>query len=544
MPGPIHPDLLRRARATRWYLMAGAGVGCAIALLVVTQAWLLAHQIAGAFDTRSFDPIRRWLPWLLAVIVGRAILAWLNTWLSQRSAAAVKSQLRTEIMTARLAQPATAQASTSTLVTLLTQGLDNLDGYFAKYLPQLMLSVTVPVIVGVAILLQDFLSTVIVAVTLPLIPLFMALIGWFTQKRVDRRWRVQTRLAHHFADLVEGLPTLQVFGRAKAQADGLRQSEERHRTESMSTLRVSFLSSLTLELLATLSVAVVAVTIGLRVVEGNLDLTTALFILILAPEAYLPIRQVGVHFHDSANGVAAAEEAFAQLRAAEAAAINQAGRTEVIDNLSQITLTDLEVTWPGMPEPAVTGLNLDWRRGEIVALAGTSGGGKSTALAALMGFIDFSDGQISVNGRSLRELKLDPWRQLIAWVGQNPGMVSGTVADNIRLGYPAADSAELAEVLHQAGGGELELDRTVGEAGEGLSAGERRRIALARALLRLRHGGQLMILDEPTAGLDADTEATVLAAVRASGAGAIVVTHRPAVLAAADRVVELTGAHS
>lgn len=539
MPGPIHPDLLRRARATRWYLVAGAAVGVATALLVIIQAWLLSHQIAGVFDTGSFEPVRRWFGWLLLVVAGRAGLAWFNTWLSQRSAAAVKSQLRTEILSARVAQPATTPTSTSTLVTLLTQGLDNLDGYFSKYLPQLMLAVTVPAIVAIAIFTMDFLSTFIIAITLPLIPLFMALIGWFTQQRTARRWQIQTRLAHHFADLVEGLPTLQVFGRAKAQAEGLRRSEERHRTETMGTLRVSFLSALALELLATLSVALVAVTIGLRVVNAQLDLTTALFILILAPEAYLPVRQVGVHFHDSANGVAAAEEAFAQLRAAEAAAVQRSGATDV-GPLESVRIRDLSVTWPGSEHPAVSGLDLDWRRGEIVALAGASGGGKSTTLAVLMGFIGHQGGSVEVNGQPLESLDMTSWRRRVAWVGQHPGMITGTIADNITLGTEA-EQADLRSLLDAAGGAGLGLEREVAEDGEGLSAGERRRVAMARALLRLQHGGELLILDEPTAGLDADTEAAVLATVRASGVGAIVVTHRPAVLAAADRVVELAG---
>ncbi|MGJ3508308.1 thiol reductant ABC exporter subunit CydD [Enemella sp. A6] len=555
MAGPVHPGLLRRARATRRYLVAGAAVGCATAILVIGQAWLLSRQVSGVFYTGSFDPVLRWLPLLLAIFGGRALLAWFNTWLAQRAAAEVKSQLRRDIMAARLAQPVNPRASASTLVTLITQGLDNLDGYFSKYLPQLLLAATVPLIVGVAILTEDLLSAVIIAVTIPLIPIFMALIGWATEKYVQRRWRVQTRLAHHFADLVAGLPTLQVFGRARAQLKGLELTEKKHRRETMGTLRVAFLSAMALELLSTLSVAIVAVTVGLRVVAGDMDLTSSLFILILAPEAYLPVRQVGVHFHDSANGVAAAEEAFAEIEAGDAVTAGDARRTRPAPDLAAATIRfdDVGATWPGSDTPALRGLSFEWSPGDVVAIAGTSGGGKSTALAVLLGFIPPDRGRITITGADaeavgLDEVDLDSWRRQIAWVGQHPGMLDGTVADTIALGTstpdrPAVSQQILRTTLDAAGGQDLALDREVGEAGAGLSSGERRRVALARALVRLEHdGGRLLVLDEPTAGMDADTEARVINTLRATGVGAIVVTHRPALLAAADRVIRLSPA--
>ncbi|MFT4108035.1 ABC transporter transmembrane domain-containing protein, partial [Propionicimonas sp.] len=312
MAGPIDPRLLRRARATRGYLVAGVAVGSTTAILTIAQAWLLSRSLSDIFASGTLATLG-WAVAGLALVFGlKAVLAWANEWLAQRASAAVKSQLRRDIMAARLDRPLDATSSGG-LVTLVTQGLDALDGYFSKYLPQLLLAVTVPLLVGVAVLTSDLLSAVILALTLPLIPLFMALVGWTTEAITKRRWAVQTRLANHFADLIAGLPTLQVFGRARAQAEGLRRSEAAHRSETMRTLRVSFLSALVLELLATLSVAVIAVTIGFRVVYGQLDLATALFILILAPEAYLPVRQVGVHYHDAADGLAAVESAFALI---------------------------------------------------------------------------------------------------------------------------------------------------------------------------------------------------------------------------------------
>ncbi|MDR1512032.1 MAG: thiol reductant ABC exporter subunit CydD, partial [Propionibacteriaceae bacterium] len=316
MKPPLDPRLVRRARATRVYLLAGVAAGTATAVLVLLQADTLARSIAGVFDRGTLDGVPVALGALAAILLGRAALSWLTAWLAQRTAAAVKSQLRQDVMTARLASPAQAASTSSTLVTLVTQGLDALDGYFSKYLPQLLLAVTVPVVLGVAILVRDLSSALIIAVTIPFIPLLMALVGIKTSEALEKRWAFQSRLANHFADLVAGLPTLQVFSRAQAQAKGLRRTEAANRGATMGILRIAFLSALVLELFSTLAVAVVAVTIGARLANGSMGLETALFVLILAPEVYLPIRQVGVHFHDSADGLAAAEAAFAEIDAA------------------------------------------------------------------------------------------------------------------------------------------------------------------------------------------------------------------------------------
>ena len=554
MAGPIDPRLLRRARATRSYLVAGVAVGSATAILTLGQAWLLSRSVADIFATRSLGTLGWAVAGLTLVFAGKAVLTWLNEWLAHRAAAAVKSQLRRDIMSARLARPL-EYTSTGGLITLVTQGLDALDGYFAKYLPQLVLAVTVPLIVGVAIVGADLTSAIILAVTLPLIPVFMALVGWTTEAITRRRWRVQTRLANHFADLVMGLPTLQVFGRAKAQAEGLRRSEAAHRCETMRTLRVSFLSALVLELLATLSVAIIAVTVGFRVVFEQLDLATALFVLILAPEAYLPVRQVGVHYHDAADGMAAADAAFALIDersdpASPAGAAGPedgdapapappAGREKARDDGRPLVQVDrLGHTYPGTATAALAPISFAIHPGEIVALAGASGAGKTTLLNAVMGFLTPSRGIVLLAGRPLVDGAR--WRRSLAYVGQNPGMISGTVADNVRLGHPGATDADVRQALDRVGAAGLRLEQRVGDEAEGISAGERRRIAVARALLRVSLGGaRLLVLDEPTAGLDADTEAGLLATLREVGVAALVVSHRPAVLAAADRVIEV-----
>ncbi len=535
--GPVDPRLWRRTRATRRYLYAAVVVGTATALVIVAQAWLISRAVGGVFSTRDAAPALSIAPALAAVFLSRALLSWLSALLASRAAAAVKSEFRRELVSARLRSPVAGGAAG--LIMTVTEGLDALDGYFGRYLPQLILAVTVPVVVGAAILSADWVSAVVVALTLPLIPVFMILVGWMTRTVVGRRWRVQQRLAHHFADLVAGLPTLQVFGRAHAQAEALRRTGEAHRRETMSALRVSFLSSLVLELLATLSVAVVAVGVGLRVVDDQLTLTTALFVLILAPEAYLPLRQVGSHYHDSADGLVAAERAFALIDAHPAPAgpgLNPPDLT-----VSTIEFVGVSARHPGAVRDALTGLDVVIGPGEIVALSGPSGAGKSTAVATLLGFLAPSAGRILIGGADLCDLDPAQWLARLAWVPQQPSLLAGTVAANVALGAPAASALRIRRALDAAGAADLQLDRQIEPGTAGLSAGEIRRVALARALLRVDCGGaELLVVDEPTAGLDADTELAAIAGVRAAGVGALVVSHRPAVLAAADRVVEVS----
>ena len=546
MAGALDKRLLQRATATRGFLVAVAATGVLNAGCIIAQAWLIAHAVAGVFDSGRLDfdgPLPGFASYVLAIIaifVLRGGLSWLNSWLAHRASAAVKSTLRTELMTARLVRPNDTSTSSSALIHLATQGLDALDGYFAKYLPQLVMAAFIPLLMLAVVLGQDWVSAAIIAVTLPLIPLFMIMIGRHTQAQVRRRYQVQTRLANHFADLITGLPTLQVFGRARSQLKGLRITEQRSRIETMKTLRIAFLSGGVLELLATLSVALVAVTVGFRVVAGDLDLTTALFILVLAPEAYLPVRLVGVHFHDSADGTAAAD---AVLRIIEAAETPQAQPvTPPAPGATEIVFDRVSVRYPGTDRASLDNLSFTMRPGDVLALVGRSGAGKSTALNVLMGFVRPTSGSVRVGDADLSEVDLDAWRRQIAWVGQNPGMLRGTIASNVLLGYPGATKAQIREALDRAGGEELALDRPIADDGEGLSAGERRRVALARALLRIEFvGAQLLVLDEPTASLDQATEAQAVAAVRAAGVGVVVVSHRDALLRLADEMVSVGG---
>jgi len=539
---PLDPRLVRRARATLPFLAGLCVVGVATALLILAQAWLLSRGVSSVFAAHHLDGVAMWCGLLAAVFCGRACLAWLQESLAHRASASVKSQLRRDILQARLSRPTDATMPSGTLISLMTTGLDALDGYYSKYLPQLVLAVIVPVVLATAIGLNDLTSVVIVVVTIPLIPVFMALIGWRTEAAVAKRFKVATRLANHFADLVAGLPTLQVFGRARAQLEGLRRTEAANRSETMRTLRISFLSSFILELLATLSVALVAVTVGFRVAAGGMDLRTSLFILILAPEVFLPVRQVGVLFHDAADGMAAAEVSFGLIESGRPTApksdVEIASPREV-----PVVISGLTHTYEGTDRAAPDGLSLRIEPGSVVALVGHSGGGKTTALSCLLGFIDPDSGSILVGDRELigaDESVWQSWRRQLAYVPQVPAMMAGTVAENIRLGCSDAPEAMLRDALDRCGAAAIPLNKRIDDDAEGLSAGERRRVALARALVRVEQAeAGLLVLDEPTAGLDADTEATVLEAVRASGASVLVVSHRRNIIAAADVVVDL-----
>lgn len=542
MAAPLDPRLVRRARATLPFLAGLCVVGVATALLILAQAWLLSRGVSSVFAAHHLDGVAMWCGLLAAVFCGRACLAWLQESLAHQASASVKSQLRRDILQARLSRPTDATMPSGTLISLMTTGLDALDGYYSKYLPQLVLAVIVPVVLATAIGLNDLTSVVIVVVTIPLIPVFMALIGWRTEAAVAKRFKVATRLANHFADLVAGLPTLQVFGRARAQLEGLRRTEAANRSETMRTLRISFLSSFILELLATLSVALVAVTVGFRVAAGGMDLRTSLFILILAPEVFLPVRQVGVLFHDAADGMAAAEVSFGLIESGRPTApksdVEIASPREV-----PVVISGLTHTYEGTDRAAPDGLSLRIEPGSVVALVGHSGGGKTTALSCLLGFIDPDSGSILVGDRELigaDESVWQSWRRQLAYVPQVPAMMAGTVAENIRLGCSDAPEAMLRDALDRCGAAAIPLNKRIDDDAEGLSAGERRRVALARALVRVEQAeAGLLVLDEPTAGLDADTEATVLEAVRASGASVLVVSHRRNIIAAADVVVDL-----
>ncbi len=538
---PLEPRLLRHASAARRFVLLAAAVAVVTAGLVLVQAQLLAGGITRAFlggaGLAELTPV---LAALLAVVAGRAVLAWAGEVAAHRASADVIRQLRARLVThvLRLGPRHRDLPPTAEIATLATRGLDGLEGYFSRYLPTLLVAAVVPAVVAARILFGDLLSGLIVGLTVPLIPIFMILVGMHTERSTQRQWRALAVLGHHFLDLVAGLDVLVAFGRGRQQSSRLRDLAERYRQATMRTLRVAFLSALVLELLATLSVALIAVSVGLRLVEGRLDLLTGLVVLILAPEVYLPLRAVGARFHDSAEGLAAAAEVFAVLETPEA----DGGHRVPAPNPALVPVRLEEVVVEGRGGRVLDHLDLIVEPGRILGVQGPSGGGKSTLVDLLLALRTPDAGRVTVGGVDLADVDRDAWLHRVAWVPQQPVLLAGTVSDNIRLGHPFAP-ADLVESAAALAALDVPLDTPVGEGGAGLSTGQQRRVALARAVLA---GRPLLLLDEPTEGVDTGTEDAIVAALPriAAGRTVVVVSHRPEVLATCDRVVTIGTATS
>lgn len=529
---PLDPRLVRRSRGVRRYLVLGVAIGLATACVIVAQAFVIAHAVSSLF---SSQPVGAAAAVVAACLGLRAGLQWWHSVVASRAAVAVKAELRHEILDDLVDPRRIGPAPRSSRVmNLLGPGLDAFDGYIGRFLPQTILATIVPVLVLIAVMTVDPLSALIIGFSLPLAVVFMVLVGLVTRDLLDKRWAALQRLGQHFTNVLDGLVVLKVFGRA--QDKGLRVVGERHRIETLRALRVAFLSSLVLELVSTLSVALVAVSVGLRVVDDRMSLEHALIVLLLAPEAFLPIRRVGAMFHDSTEGADAVREVLTLLdHDRHAGTLNPPALGPASLHFDRVV-----VSYDGRTTPALMIDGETIEAGEFVAVTGASGTGKSTLLDVLMGFSVPTSGQVLLGDLPLTDIDPERWRLTVAWVPQVPGVIEGTVEDNVRMRNTSATNDEVRAALRDAGASDLSPTRWMSESGDDVSAGELRRIAIARALLRVRVGGaRLMLLDEPTAGLDAGREAKVLSALRALAVTVVVVAHRPETIAAADRQIRL-----
>ncbi|MFC4005112.1 thiol reductant ABC exporter subunit CydD [Prauserella oleivorans] len=518
--GPLGalPALSATARRA---LAASALLALLNAATLVAQAFLLAAVLADIVAGHTANLTTR-LTVLVGVVLVRAVLGWATRVVAARAAAGAKEELRAKAVdhALRLGPEWIAQRGPAQLTAVTTKGLDALDAYFTDYLPALVTAAVVPLAAGSAVLVADWPSAVVIALTLPLLPLFGILIGKYTADRVSAVSDAVQRLSGHLLELVRALPVLAAFRRAEAQAEAVRRVNDRHRRATLSTLRVAFTSAFALELAATLSVALVAVLIGVRLVNGDLSLAIGLGVLILAPECYQPVRAVGTAFHASEDGVESVRRVADVLaEPAPADGTTPAPRGEV-------RVSDLRVRRRGRYAP--DGESFTVRPGETVWLRSPSGAGKTTTLSVLLGFLRPDSGTVTVAGTPLADIAMSSWRENIAWVPQSPAFAGGTVRDELVLAAPTATEADIGAVLDRLG-----LTGLGAACVSRLSTGQRQRLALARALLRVRAGAWLLLLDEPTAHLDAVNAQRVLAAIRDAeqeGAAVVVAAHERAAL--------------
>jgi ATP-binding cassette, subfamily C, bacterial CydD len=527
----------------RVLLGADVAIGLLAAILVLVQASLLARVVAHSFDGATLGDVSRDLVVLVGVFAGRGVLAWSFELAGRLGATGVLSQLRLGLVERRLRDDPRALdgEESAALATAAVDGIAPLEAYFGRFLPQVALSALVPVAVLVLVASIDVTSALVMLLTLPLVPVFMVLVGRHTERRTRARAHALALLSSHFLDVVRGLPTLRAFNRGEAQSATIADASEAYRRTTMKTLRVAFLSGAVLELAATLGIALVAVTVGVRLVDGDLGLQHGLTVLLLAPELYLPLRALGAQYHAAADGLAVVERL---LEPDEASAPIAGGGAAVPSGV--VRLEGVSYAYPSREGHVLRDVDLELRPGETVVLVGPSGSGKTTLAALLLGLAEPSAGRVTVDGRDLREVDRGRWRERLAWVPQRATVFSGTVADNIRLGDPEAGDADVRSAARLAGADAF-VDAlpdgyatAVGDGGRPLSAGEGQRIALARAFLR---DAELVVLDEPTANLDPANAAAVGDALErlADGRTVLLIAHSPELAGRADRVVRLEG---
>jgi len=536
--------LLRQAQTARISLTLTVGLGFVGGVVVVLQARYVARVINGAFlQHEALAELRPLLILVVAFICLRAALAWGSEVAANSVANQVKQTLRERLFAHILALgPTYAHGErTGELTNTVVEGVEALDAYFSQYLPQLALAALVPVTVLFFVFPRDFISGIVMLVTAPMIPVFMWLIGSIAEALTQKQWRSLSRMSAHFLDVLQGLTTLKLFGRSREQIQVIARVSDQFRETTLSVLRVAFLSALVLELVATISTAIVAVEIGLRLLYGRMIFEQAFFVLLLAPEFYLPLRLLGTRFHAGMSGVAAAQRIFAVLET-ELPTAAVAPAVTALPSRMDIRFDDVYYAYEGGDRPALQGIALHIAPGQKVALVGPTGAGKSSVAHLLLRFINPDRGEIRVDGVPLSALPVDAWRQQVAWVPQTPYLFHASVAENIRIGKPDASWVEIERAARFAYADEFILalpsgyDTLVGERGARLSGGQAQRIALARAFLK---DAPLLILDEATSNLDPESEQLLQKATASLMAErtVLIIAHRLNTVARADQII-------
>jgi len=541
----IDRRLIRLAASTAGLFGRVVGMGLLGGLLLIGQAWWLSQAVNGVFFGGMDVPaLMRLVIGLLALILLRSLAAFLTEGLASRFGRDMGARLRRELLEhmVRLGPAYVRGEQTSDLGLAALQGVDELERYFSQYLPQVFWAAMIPLAILAAVFPRDPLSGLVLVLTAPLIPVFMVLIGKLAERHTRQQWTALRRMSAFFLDTLQGLTTLKLLGRSD-QAGRIAVVGERYRQTTMSVLRVAFLSALVLEFIGTISTAIVAVQIGLRLLYGGIEFQPAFFILLLAPEFYAPLRQLGVRFHASMSGLTAAEKIYQVLDAQPEVDLEvNPGRPHLPCPPFSIRFEQVSYCYPSREQAAVQDLSFELRPGQLSALVGSSGTGKTTVTQLLLRFIDPQQGRILVNEVPLNDLPLADWRRQVAWVPQRPALFTGTIAENLRIACPEASEEQLRQAVRQA---QLEdyvdslphgLDTMLGEGGKGLSGGQAQRLAIARAFLR---DAPLVIFDEPTAYLDAEQEAMIEAAIQRlrQGRTLLIVAHRLPTVLHADQIL-------
>jgi ATP-binding cassette subfamily C protein CydD len=558
--------LIREAGDVRVYLGITVGLGVLAALLIIGQAQLLSQVIDQVFIKASFSNLNLLLAGLLLIVIGRAALGWGGEIFASRAARRVKTKLRENLFSKLLKLgPAYSRGERSGELTGTTvEGVESLDPYFSQYLPQVFLTMFVPVIVLGVIFTADLLSGVVLLVTAPILPLFMILIGKRAEALNKKQWNLLSQMSAHFLDVLQGMTTLKLFGRSRHQQENIRKISERWSEITLKVLRVAFLSALVMELGATLSTAIIAVEIGFRLLYAQMSFQSALFVLLLAPEFYLPLRSLGSRFHASMSASAASGRIYEILDAEVtpqrhkheidtnnlcASSVSSVSACPRMGAVVKISFEQVSYAYQNGERPALKNVSFEIEAGRKTALVGPSGAGKSTIAQLLLRFMEpdqgaiklsFVDGSVTTSG----QIKPQSWREQIAWVPQNPYLFNTTVADNIRLGRPDASMPEVIQAAKQAHAHEFiealpqGYQTVIGERGARLSGGQAQRISLARAFLK---NAPILLLDEATSNLDAENETLIMDATEQlmQGRTVLMIAHRPSTIARADRIIKL-----